>query len=87
MNPLIHSMSGNNNIISNILASIMKNNLNPRSICMNMLSQNSDAQQMLSNMQNACGSRNPRDFVIETCKNNGISEEQVLTLANKLGIK
>ena len=56
-------------------------------MCENMLMQNPQAREMINNMQQMCGTRNPKEFVLEQCASQGISREQVMQLATTLGIK
>lgn len=84
MNPLVNN-SGS--IISNIIKSFTMNKFSPKTLCENMLAQNTQAREMISSMQQACGTRNPREYVLEQCEAQGISREQVMQLAQTLGIK
>lgn len=84
MNPLVNN-SGS--IISNIIKSFTMNKFSPKSMCENLLMQNSQAREMINSMQQACGTRNPREYVLEQCEAQGLSREQVMQLANTLGIK
>lgn len=81
MNPLINS-----NPISLILEAL-GGKLTPQALCQNLLSQNPEAAQFLNTMKQACGTRDPRSFVLEQCKQNGIPEEEVMMLAKRIGIK
>lgn len=83
MNPIMQM--SNLNPINKILQMI--NGQNPQNIVQNMLSNDPQLQNMLNSMKQQCGSGSPKDFVIEQCKNRGISEQDVLMLAEKLGIK
>lgn len=84
MNPLVNN---NGSIVSNIIKSFTMNKFSPKTMCENMLMQNPQAREMINNMQQMCGTRNPREFVLEQCASQGISREQVMQLANTLGIK
>lgn len=80
MNPLLQ-----NNPIIGIMN--MLRNGNPKTIAENIMSQNPECRQMLQNAQNACGNGNPKDFVLDQAKQNGMDPEQVMKLANMMGLK
>lgn len=80
MNPLIQ-----NSPLSQLIGAIRNNN--PQQLAQNILSQNPQAQVFMNQMQNACGNQDPREFVLSTCKANGIDTSQVMQLAGMLGLK
>lgn len=84
MNPLINN-SGMNPI--SMILQALKGELSPQKICQNILSQNPEAVQFVQQMQQACGTNDPREFVIQQCKEKGISEADVMLLAKSCGIK
>jgi hypothetical protein len=53
----------------------------------NIINNNPQAANMLKQMQTACGNQDPKTFVLEQCKNNGVEESQVLEIAKMMGLK
>lgn len=84
MNPLVNNFES---IISNIIKSFTMNKFSLETYCKNLLTQNKDAREMIKNMQQACAARDPKEYVIEQCISQGLSRDQVMELANTLGIK
>lgn len=85
MNPLMQMIQGNNPISQ--IMNILNGGANPQQLAQNILQKNPQAQAMLNSMQSQCGNRNPRDFVLEQCRNRGINESQVMQIANRIGLK
>ena len=44
-------------------------------------------QQGVQQLKNMVGNRNPRDFVLQMARQRGIDQNQVMQLAQKLGLK
>ncbi len=85
MNPMSKMVQSNTPIGQ--LMSVLQGGANPQQLAQNIISNNPQAQQMLSSMQRQCGTRNPKDFVLEMCRNNGVDQNQVMQLANMMGLK
>ncbi|MDE5564588.1 MAG: hypothetical protein K2I93_05485 [Oscillospiraceae bacterium] len=85
MNPMSKMVQSNTPIGQ--LMGVLQGGASPQQLAQNILSNNPQAQKMLSSMQQQCGTRNPKDFVMETCRNNGIDQNQVMQLANMMGLK
>lgn len=81
MNPLMKI----NSPITQLMTAL-NGGTDPRQLAQNILSNNPQARQMIASMQQQCGNRNPRDFVLEQCRNQGISEADVMQIAGKLGL-
>lgn len=79
MNPLVH------NPISALFNIIRSGN--PMQIAQNMLSQDPAAQAMLKSCQNQCGSGDPKEFVLNMCRERGMDLDQVMSAAKMLGLK
>ena len=79
MNPLIH------NPITQLFDLIRRGN--PLQMAQNMLSQDPSAQAMLRSCQNQCGSGNPKEFVLNMCRERGMDIDQVMSAAKMLGLK
>lgn len=60
---------------------------NPMQIAQNMLSQDPAVQAMLKSCQNQCGSGDPKEFVLNICKERGLDIDQVMSAAQMLGLK
>ena len=84
MNPLINN-TGLNPI--SLILQALKGDLSPQKMCQNILSQNPEAVQFMQQMQKACGTRDPKEFVMQQCREKGISEADVMLLAKSCGIK
>lgn len=41
----------------------------------------------MKQVEHSCGQRDPKEFTLELCKNNGISTEQVMQIASMFGLK
>lgn len=84
MNPM--QFMGRNNPLSQLM-NVLNGGANPQQLAQNILQNNPQAQQMMNAMQQQCGNRNPRDFVLEQCRNNGINENQVMQIAQRMGLR
>lgn len=79
MNPLI------NNPITQMIQKLQ--GCNPQQVAQNILANNPDAKAFINQMQSDCGQQNPKDYVLNVCKNKGVSTEHVMQLANMLGLE
>ena len=50
---------------------------NPQMILQMILQRNPQYQQLLTQMQNMAQGRNPRDFIMQLAKQNGVSEQNI----------
>lgn len=85
MNPIIQMISGNSPFGQ--IMNILNSGRNPQEIAMFIVQNNPQAKQALDGMRQQCGNGNPKDFVLNYCRNNGIDENQVMQIANRLGLK
>ena len=53
---------------------------NPQMIMQMILQRNPQYQQLLTQMQNMAQGRNPRDFIMQLAKQNGVSEQNMQAL-------
>ena len=53
---------------------------NPQMILQMILQRNPQYQQLLTQMQNMAQGRNPRDFIMQLAKQNGVSEQNMQAL-------
>lgn len=83
-NPILKGGQPNqpNNPINQMLQFI-NNGGSPQNF-INNLARNQQGVQQLKNM---VGNRNPRDFVLQMARQKGIDQNQVMQLAQKLGLK
>lgn len=84
MNPIMQMMNGSP--VTQLLEAI-NNGMNPQAMAQQIIQQNPQAMQMIQEMQRNLGGRSPRVAAMEYCRNNGISEQDVMRLASSLGIK
>ena len=82
-NPLIppNQMSPIDMVMNNI-----NNGMDPRLMAQNIINSNPQASVLLNTLQNQCGNNNPKDFVLNYCTQNGISNNEVMQLAKMLGL-
>lgn len=83
MNPLLQLQ---NNPMLNLIQTL-RSGISPQKIAQNIINNNPQAANMLKQMQTACGNQDPKTFVLEQCKNNGVEESQVLEIAKMMGLK
>lgn len=85
MNPIMQMISSNSPIGQ--IMSVLNCGKNPQELAMSIVQNNPEAQQMLNSMRQQCGNNSPKDFVLSYCRNNGIDENQVMQIAQKIGLK
>ena len=83
MNPIMQMMSGSP--VGAILQAI-NGGMNPQAMVQQVMQSNPQAVQMVQEMQRNSGGRSPKDVAMDYCRNNGISEQDVMRLASQLGI-
>lgn len=84
MNPIMQMMNGSP--VGAILQAI-NGGMNPQTMVQQVMQSNPQAVQMVQEMQRNSGGRSPKDVAMDYCRNNGISEQDVMRLASQLGIK
>lgn len=69
----------------------IQNDQNPmemaKQIASNIMQQNPNASSFMNKMQNECGSGDPREYILNLCRQNGIPESVPIGFANAMGIK
>lgn len=60
---------------------------NPQQIMQNMFQQNTQINQVQTQMRNMAQGRSPKDFILQIAKQNGVSEQNLQGLARILGAK
>ena len=66
-----------NNQLNSVLQNIMtakKQGKNPQIIMQTILQQNPQMQQTLTQLKNMVGNRNPKEFIMQLAKQNGVEE-------------
>lgn len=69
-----------NQLIQNI-AIAKRSGKNPQQIMQRMLQSNPQYRQLLTQMQNMAQGRNPRDFIMQLARQNGVDEIGLQTIA------
>lgn len=77
--------TGNNNF--NQMMQFLNGVQNPQKFLQDKLASNPQMKAMLSQMQNGYGGKSPREIAFAMAKQNGISEDQLMQLAGKFGLK
>lgn len=75
-----------NQVIENIIM-LYERGGNPQQIMQNMMQQNSQMGQFQTQLQNMAQGRNPRDFLLQLARQNGVSEKNLQGLARILGAR
>lgn len=75
-----------NPMLSKMLSMISSGG-NPQQIIQQFMTSNPNAQQAINQYKNMAGDANPRDFAIQLAKQNGMSEQELMQIANKFGLK
>lgn len=84
MNPM--QFMGRNNPIMQIL-NILVRGMNPQALAQNIMQRNPDAQKLNRSLHQNCGNQNPRDFILEQCRNNGYRDDEILQIAQHMGLR
>lgn len=73
------------------MISRIQNDQNPMGLAKqmadNIVQKNPQAMSFINNMRNQCGSGNPREYILNYCRQNGIPESVPIGLANAMGLK
>lgn len=86
MNPLKSYMGQQSNPINGIMQ-MMNSGKDPKAIVDQILSSNPQARQFFNQMQNQANGRSPKEMAIQYASQKGISQEQLMQLAGRMGIK
>lgn len=72
------------------MLSMVQNSQNPmemmKTMASNIMKNNPQAASFMNALQNQCGSGNPKDFVLNICRQNGIPDSFPMALANYMGL-
>ena len=86
MNPLNGFMGTPQNPVNNILQ-MMNGGMNPQIVVNQMLQRNPQARLFLQQMQNQANGRSPKEVVMQYARQNGISDQELMQLAERVGLK
>jgi len=75
-----------NNPINNML-SFVNSGGNLNVIANQMMANTPQFNQRLNQARNMVGNRSPKEFVLQMAKQQGVSEQQIMQLAGKMGLK
>lgn len=84
-NPLIKAMNKNNPI--NQMMNFINGGGNFMQIAQNAMQSNPQAQQFMQQAKHMCGSKNPKDFALGLFQKQGGDPDQLLQIAQKMGIE
>lgn len=65
-----------NSVISQIMA-LKNQGKNPQAVMQMLFQQNPQYQQMATQLKNMAGGRNPKEFVMQLARQNGVNEENL----------
>lgn len=87
MNPLRNFMGQASQSPINGILQMMNGGMNPQFLADQVLQKNPQAKQFLQQMQNQANGRSPKEMVMQYAKQNGISEQEVMQLASRMGLR
>lgn len=70
-----------NSVISQIMA-LKKQGRNPQAVMQMLFQNNPQYQQMATQLKNMAGGRNPKEFVMQLARQNGVSQENLQAMQN-----
>ena len=77
-------MNGDINQTIQGIISLKNSGRNPQAIMQMMMQQNPQIQQMLTRLQNMAQGKNPKDFIMQLARQNGVNEQNLQELARIL---
>lgn len=86
MNPLNTNLqiSNNNNPINSVIQFLDRGG-SPQQLMEQMI--NPQTKQVMEQIKNVSNNQNPRDIAMQLCKERGVDPNQMMQLANRLGLK
>ena len=85
MNPIMQMMNGSNPV--GMILQALDGGMNPQAMAAQIMQQNPQAAAMVQEMQRNMGGRSPKELALEYCRSQGIDEDQVIGLAQRMGIR
>lgn len=86
MNPLRSFMEAPQTPVSRILQ-MLDSGANPQALAEQVLQRNPQARLFLQQIQNQSNGRSPKEMVMQYARQNGISDQQFMALANRMGLR
>lgn len=80
-------MNNNNNNPMQMVMSFMESGGNPQVLAQQIVNQNPQMVQMISQVKNMAGNKTPKEFAMQLAKQNGMNPKQIENLFNKMGSK
>ena len=80
-------MNNNNNNPIQMVMSFMESGGNPQVLAQQIVNQNPQMVQMISQVKNMAGNKTPKEFAMQLAKQNGMNQKQIENLFNKMGSK
>ena len=87
MNPLRNFVGQAPQSPINEILQMMNGGMNPQFLADQVLQKNPQAKQFLQQMQNQANGRSPKEMVMQYAKQSGISEQEVMQLASRMGLR
>lgn len=87
MNPLRGLMGRATQSPINGILQMMNGGMNPQMMADQVLQRNPRAKKFLEQMQNQANGRSPKEMVMQYARQSGISEQEVMQLANRMGLR
>lgn len=67
--------------------SMLQSMQNPTQFAQQLLQSNPQAKQFMEQMQNMANGRSPKEFAMQLAKQSGMSEQDIMSFAQKMGAK
>ena len=75
----------NTNLVNQFMT-MVNGGANPMALAQQMLQNNPNAKQVMTQFQNMANGRSPRDLAMQLAKQNGVDAEQMMQFASRLGL-
>ena len=75
----------NTNLVNQFMA-MVNGGANPMALAHQMLQNNPNAKQVMTQFQNMANGRSPRDLAMQLAKQNGVDMKQLMQFASRLGL-
>ena len=75
----------NTNLVNQFMA-MVNGGANPMALAQQMLQNNPNAKQVMTQFQNMANGHSPRDLAMQLAKQNGVDMKQLMQFASRLGL-
>lgn len=75
----------NTNLVNQFMA-MVNGGANPMALAQQMLQNNPNAKQVMTQFKNMANGRSPRDLAMQLAKQNGVDMKQLMQFASRLGL-